>query len=71
MTIQCMILSMVNANGSDAKMTFEEFANVYRTTFARLMSYKPTEVGSGIYAEKLADLADAYPEWAEQVEEEG
>jgi hypothetical protein len=30
-----------------------------------------TEVGSGIYAEKLAALADAYPEWAEQVEDEG
>ena len=34
-------------------------------------NYKPSEVGSGIYAEKLAALADAYPEWAEQVEDEG
>lgn len=52
-------------------MTFEEFAKTYRATFAKLMSYKPSEVGSGIYAEKLAALADAYPEWAEQVEDEG
>lgn len=61
---------MVNANVV-AEMTFEEFAKAYRATFAKLMSYKLTEVGSGIYAEKLAALADAYPEWAEQVEDEG
>ncbi len=52
-------------------MTFEEFAKAYRATFAKLMSYKLTEVGSSIYAEKLAVLADAYPEWADQVENEG
>lgn len=61
---------MVNANAV-AEMTFEEFAKAYRATFAKLMSYKLAEVGSGIYAEKLAALADAYPEWAEQVEDEG
>jgi hypothetical protein len=49
-------------------MTFEEFAAAYRATFAAMMSYKLTEVGSDIYAAKLADLADAYPEWAEIVE---
>lgn len=52
-------------------MTFDEFAKAYRATFAKLMSYKLTEVGSGIYAEKMAALADAYPEWAEKVEDEG
>jgi hypothetical protein len=58
---------MVNAN---AAMTFEEFAKLYRFTFAKMMTYSSKEVGSAIYAEKLAALADAYPEWAELVEAE-
>ena len=52
-------------------MTFEEFAALYRATFAKMMSYSPKEVGSAIYVEKLARLSDEYPEWAEQVEAEG
>lgn len=52
-------------------MTYEEFAQAYRATFALMMSYSPNEVGSAVYVEKLADLADAHPEWAEQVEAEG
>lgn len=51
-------------------MTFTEFATLYHATFQKMMSYKPTEVGSDIYAEKLAALADAHPEWAEMVENE-
>lgn len=49
-------------------LTFAEFETLYRDTFKRLMSYSPKEVGCAIYVEKLADLADAYPEWAEIVE---
>lgn len=60
---------MVNANNNGAAtMTFDEFAKVYRATFATMMTYSPKEVGSAIYVEKLAKLADEYPEWAEQVE---
>ncbi len=62
-------LFMVNANAA-ADMTFEEFAAAYRATFAQMMKYSPKEVGSTIYVEKLAALADAHPEWAEQVENE-
>jgi putative heme iron utilization protein len=51
-------------------LTFEAFAALYRSTFAALMRYSPKEVGSAIYAEKMAELADAYPEWAELVEAE-
>ncbi len=53
-----------------AAMTFEEFSKAYRATFAAMMRYSPNEVGSVVYAEKLAILADAYPAWAEQVENE-
>ena len=54
----------------DTTLTFEAFEKLYRATFAKLMSYSLKEVGSAIYAEKLAELADAYPEWAERVEAE-
>lgn len=61
---------MTKTNNELAAMTFEEFAKVYRETFAAMMTYSPKEVGSLVYAEKLAALADAYPEWAELVEAE-
>lgn len=58
---------MHNTNAA-AVPTFESFAVLYKATFAKMMTYKLTEVGSDIYVEKLAALADAYPEWAEFVE---
>jgi hypothetical protein len=62
---------LVNANDNGcAATTFEAFAKLYRATFATMMTYSPKEVGSAIYVEKLAALADAHPEWAEQVESE-
>ena len=60
---------MSNASTA-AAMTFEEFAKAYRQTFAAMMTYSPDQVGSAIYVEKLAALAEAYPGWAEQVEAE-
>ncbi len=51
-------------------MTFDEFATLYRATFAKMMSYSLKQVGSATYCEQLAALADAYPEWAEIVENE-
>ena len=49
-------------------MTFAEFEALYRETFRRLMSYTPKQAGCAIYVEKLAKLSDAYPGWAEIVE---
>jgi hypothetical protein len=49
-------------------MTYEEFKTAYTAAFNRAMSYKPSEVGAGVYTEKMADLADAYPEFADRVE---
>jgi hypothetical protein len=57
-----------NVNGAGALMAFEEFAKVYRATFAKMMTYSSKQVGSAIYVEKLAELSDAYPEWAEIAE---
>ena len=51
-------------------MTFSEFKAAYTAVFDIMMSYTPDEVGSLIYAEKMAQLADDYPAWAEAVEEE-
>lgn len=51
-------------------MTLEAFRKLYRETFSAMMRYSLKEVGSALYAEKLAELADAYPEWAELVENE-
>jgi hypothetical protein len=57
------------ANDCNA-LTFEAFAKLYRATFTTMMTYTPEQVGSALYCEKLAALADAYPEWAELVEAE-
>jgi hypothetical protein len=51
-------------------MTYDAFKAQYLATFNKMMAYKPTECGSTVYAEKLADLADAYPEFAERAENE-
>ena len=51
-------------------MNFEEFKAEYIHLFKEMMKYSPDEVGSLVFEERMAELADAYPEWAEQVEEE-
>lgn len=51
-----------------AELTREEFAAAYLETFRAWMSYKPTEIGSVVYAERMADLYDAHPEWADELE---
>ena len=51
-------------------MTYDEFKTAYIAAFSRMVSYKPSECGSTVYAEKMADLADAYPEFAERAENE-
>lgn len=48
--------------------TFEEFNREYRRTFRMIWLYTPKQVGFDTYGERLADLADAFPEWAERAE---
>jgi hypothetical protein len=52
------------------EMTYEEFKTAYTAAFNRAMSYKPSECGSTVYTEKMADLADTYPEFADRAENE-
>lgn len=47
---------------------YQEFKAEYERLFKLMMSYSPKQAGSGHYAEKMADLEDAYPEWAEMAE---
>lgn len=51
-------------------MTLDQFRIEYTATFKKFMSYPSHQVGSQVYAEKMADLADAYPDFAEIVENE-
>ena len=51
-------------------MDYEAFKAEYTKIFKRMMGYSPDQVGSGHFAEKLADLADEYPEFEERLEAE-
>ena len=51
-------------------MTFEEFEKEYKRNFKELKKYTPDQVGSYIYLEKLAELSDINPVWADTVEEQ-
>ena len=51
-------------------MTYDEFKAEYIKTFKIFMSYNPDVVGSQVYAEKMGELYDMNPEWAEQIEDE-
>lgn len=48
--------------------TFEEFEKEYRKAFANAAKYTPDQAGFHIHTERMAELADARPDWAEQVE---
>lgn len=51
-------------------MTYETFKSAYTQAFKKLMSYGPDEIGSVLYAGKMGELAEAYPEYAARAEEE-
>jgi hypothetical protein len=51
-------------------MSYEEFKKEYESTFKLMMKYSPKQAGAKVYAEKMAELADNYPEFAEAVENE-
>ena len=52
------------------KMSYEEFKAEYIKTFNLMMKYSPKQAGSSVYAEKMAKLADEYPDFADAVENE-
>jgi hypothetical protein len=50
--------------------TYEDFAKEYLRNFRDMMKYTPDQAGSRIFAEKMADMADAHPDWVERIEAE-
>lgn len=52
------------------KLTYEQFEAEYRKAYDRMQQYTPDEVGSSHYAERMAELADAYPDYLEKLESE-
>lgn len=55
---------------SNQGMSYEEFSKQYSDTFKQANKYSPNEVGSQTYTEKMAKLADEYPEFLERLEQE-
>lgn len=51
-------------------MTYEEFKAEYTALFKRMMGYSPSQAGASIYAERMAEMSDLYPEFAERAESE-
>lgn len=49
-------------------MNYQEFSVAYNKAFTEMMKYKPNEIGSAVFAEKMADLSDKYPEFVEIIE---
>lgn len=56
--------------GTKPELSYEEFSKQYKELFNLMMKYSPKEAGSQIYAEKMADLSDKYPEYAKRIEGE-
>lgn len=51
-------------------MTYGDFVLKYNEYFERMMQYSPDQVGARWYAEKMAALAEEYPEFEERLEKE-
>ena len=51
-------------------MTYEEFKAEMQRLLNKAFQYTCDQAGSGHYAEKMADLAEAYPEYEERLDNE-
>lgn len=51
-------------------MTYEAFKAEYTKLFNLSFKYTVGQAGSGYYVEKLAELADDYPEFESRIENE-
>jgi len=58
---------MTTATAIKTLLTYEQFKTAYTNAFRSMMEYNGNQIGSIHFAEEMADLADAYPEWAEKV----
>lgn len=51
-------------------MTYEKFTTEYARLFHIMMQYHCDQAGSNIYAGKMADLCEEYPEFEERYDEQ-
>lgn len=51
-------------------MNFETFRAEYLKAFAKLAKYPPRTIGGAEACERMAELEEAHPEWAEAIENE-
>lgn len=56
--------------GAAPRLTYDEFAKAYAEAFRAMSKYTDKEVGSQVYLEKMATLADDHPEFLERFEAE-
>lgn len=54
----------------DTEADYREFARKYKAAFKSVNKYTPDQVGMHHYADEMAKLADAHPDWAERAEQE-
>ncbi len=51
-------------------MNYNEFKTEYEKLLREMMKYTIEQVGSGVFAEKLADLTEAHPEHEDRYDSE-
>lgn len=49
----------------------QEFIEAYTEVFALWLSYDSKSIGARVYAQKLVDMHESHPEWAEEAENMG
>ena len=62
-----MMLNATTFEG-DNTMTYQEYVAAYESLLNKFFGYTSNEVGSLMYAEKLSDLEEAYPQYEAQRE---
>ena len=50
--------------------TYEDWKRLYERAFSELFNYHPDQVGSRVFGDQMADLADSNPDFLERFEEE-
>ena len=51
-------------------MNYDQFCWEYNSLFLQMMKYSAGQAGAGIFAEKMAVLADDHPKFLERLEKE-
>jgi hypothetical protein len=51
-------------------MNYETFRAEYQAAFAKFLKYGPDKIGGAEAVERMTELAEAFPEFAERAENE-